>query len=104
MTAQILNICKGTKENPGKIEGNVVFTYLDVFAKDSDFEKYLPEYKNLDELKEHYRKGGLGDSKIKNFYYYKICDSIISLDVSLENTNDITYTEPRILNKKVNKK
>ena len=54
-------------EDPGQIEGNVVFTYLDVFCKDSDFEKYLPEYKNLDELKAHYQKGGLGDMKIKKF-------------------------------------
>jgi len=54
-------------EDPGKIEGNVVFTYLDVFCKDDSFEKYLPEYKSLDELKDHYRKGGLGDMKIKKF-------------------------------------
>ena len=54
-------------EDPGKVEGNVVFTYLDVFCKDEDFEKFLPEYKNLDELKEHYKKGGLGDMKIKKF-------------------------------------
>ncbi len=56
-------------ELPGKVEGNVVFTYLDVFCKEDSFEKYLKEYKNLDELKEHYRKGGLGDVKIKNFLY-----------------------------------
>ena len=54
-------------EDPGKVEGNVVFTYLDVFCKDDSFEKFMPEYKNLDELKEHYRKGGLGDMKIKRF-------------------------------------
>ena len=54
-------------EDPGKVEGNVVFTYLDVFCKDEDFEKYLPEYKNLDELKDHYKRGGLGDMKIKKF-------------------------------------
>ncbi len=54
-------------EDPGKVEGNTVFTYLDVFSKPEDFEKYLPEYKNLDELKEHYRRGGLGDMKIKKF-------------------------------------
>ena len=54
-------------DDPGKVEGNVVFTYLDVFCKDEDFEKYLPEYKNLDELKDHYRRGGLGDMKIKKF-------------------------------------
>ena len=53
--------------DPGKIEGNVVFTYLDVFSKDEDFKKYLPEYNNLDELKNHYKKGGLGDVLIKKF-------------------------------------
>lgn len=56
-------------EDPGKIEGNTVFTYLDCFCKDSDFEKYLPEYKNLDELKAHYRRGGLGDVKCKKFLF-----------------------------------
>ncbi len=54
-------------EDPGKVEGNTVFTYLDVFAKPEDFEKYLPEYKNLEELKAHYKRGGLGDMKIKKF-------------------------------------
>lgn len=54
-------------EDPGKVEGNVVFTYLDVFCKEDSFEKYLPEYKNLDELKAHYMRGGLGDMKIKRF-------------------------------------
>lgn len=54
-------------DDPGKVEGNVVFTYLDVFANDSHFEKYLPDYKNLDELKAHYEKGGLGDVKCKKF-------------------------------------
>ena len=54
-------------EDPGEVQGNVVFAYLDVFAKDEDFEKYLPEYKNLDELKAHYTRGGLGDMKIKKF-------------------------------------
>ena len=54
-------------EDPGQVEGNTVFTYLDVFSKPEDFEKYLPEYKNLDELKAHYKRGGLGDMKIKRF-------------------------------------
>ncbi len=54
-------------EDPGKVEGNMVFTYLDVFSKPEDFEKYLPEYKNLEELKAHYSRGGLGDMKIKKF-------------------------------------
>lgn len=53
--------------DPGKIEGNVVFAYLDAFCRDEHFEKYLPSYKNLDELKDHYRKGGLGDVKVKLF-------------------------------------
>ena len=51
----------------GHLEGNTVFTYLDAFSKPEDFAKYLPEYKNLDELKEHYTRGGLGDVKIKRF-------------------------------------
>lgn len=53
--------------DPGEVEGNTVFTYLDAFCKDEDFEKYLPDYKNLDELKDHYRRGGLGDVKVKRF-------------------------------------
>ena len=56
-------------EDPGKVEGNMVFTYLDCFCKEDSFSKYLPEYNNLDELKDAYRKGGLGDVKIKNFLY-----------------------------------
>lgn len=56
-------------EDPGKIEGNCVFTYLDAFCNDEHFTKYLPGYKNLDELKVHYQKGGLGDVKIKKFLF-----------------------------------
>ena len=56
-------------EDPGKIEGNTVFTYLDALANDEDFRKYLPEYKNLEELKNHYKRGGLGDVKIKKFLF-----------------------------------
>lgn len=52
-------------EDPGKIEGNTVFTYLDAFCKADSFEKYLPDYPNLDALKEHYQRGGLGDVKVK---------------------------------------
>ena len=54
-------------EDPGKLEGNTVFTYLDAFCKDEQFAEYLPEYANLDELKEHYQRGGLGDVKVKKF-------------------------------------
>ena len=54
-------------EDPGQIEGNSVFTYLDAFCTDEDFAQFLPEYNNLDELKEHYMRGGLGDVKVKKF-------------------------------------
>ena len=53
--------------DPGHVEGNPVFIYLDAFCKPEQFAKYLPEYKNLDELKDHYQRGGLGDMKIKRF-------------------------------------
>ena len=55
--------------DPGNIKGNVVFTYLDAFSNDEHFKKYLPEYQNLNELKAHYKRGGLGDVKIKNFLF-----------------------------------
>ncbi len=54
-------------EDPGKIEGNCVFTYLDAFSSQEDFAEFLPDYNNLDELKEHYQRGGLGDVKVKKF-------------------------------------
>ena len=53
--------------DPGHLEGNTVFTYLDAFSKQEHFERYLPEYANLDELKAHYKRGGLGDVKVKKF-------------------------------------
>ena len=54
-------------EDPGQVEGNPVFIYLDAFCRDEHFETYLPDYKNLDELKAHYTRGGLGDVKVKRF-------------------------------------
>lgn len=54
-------------EDPGHIEGNVVFTYLDALCTDGHFAEYLPDYANLDEMKEHYRRGGLGDGTCKKF-------------------------------------
>ena len=54
-------------EDPGKLEGNTVFTYLDAFCKDEYFAQFLPEYTNLQELKDHYTRGGLGDVKVKKF-------------------------------------
>lgn len=53
--------------DPGKVEGNPVFIYLDAFCQDRHFQEFLPEYANLDELKAHYTKGGLGDVKVKRF-------------------------------------
>lgn len=54
-------------EDPGSLEGNTVFTYLDAFCREEHFERYLPDYANLDELKAHYQRGGLGDVKVKKF-------------------------------------
>ncbi len=54
-------------QDPGKVEGNPVFTYLDAFSTDEHFAEFLPEYANLDELKAHYQRGGLGDVKVKKF-------------------------------------
>lgn len=54
-------------DDPGKLEGNTVFTYLDAFCKPEHFPEFLPEYANLDELKAHYKRGGLGDMKVKRF-------------------------------------
>ena len=54
-------------EDPGSLEGNTVFTYLDAFCKPEYFAEFLPEYQNLDELKAHYTRGGLGDVKVKKF-------------------------------------
>ena len=56
-------------EDPGSIIGNTVFTYLDALCTDDDFKEFLPEYHNLDELKAHYQRGGLGDVKIKKFLF-----------------------------------
>ncbi len=54
-------------QDPGKLEGNTVFTYLDAFCQPEHFAEFLPEYQNLDELKAHYQRGGLGDVKVKKF-------------------------------------
>ena len=54
-------------EDPGETENNPVFIYLDAFSRDEHFAEFLPEYQNLDELKAHYQRGGLGDVKVKKF-------------------------------------
>ena len=63
--------------DPGHVEGNMVFTYLDAFSKQEDFADFLPEYQNLEEMKEHYRRGGLGDVKCKKFLL-KVMENMLS--------------------------
>ena len=62
--------------DPGKLEGNTVFTYLDAFCKDELFAEYLPDYNCLQELKDHYTRGGLGDVKVKKFLYSVIMEEL----------------------------
>ena len=74
--------------DPGKIEGNTVFTYLDAFSKEEDFGLFLPEYNNLDELKDHYKRGGLGDVKVKKFLLNVL---------NKESYVDLRKTKPKII-------
>lgn len=62
--------------DPGHVEGNIVFTYLDAFCEDKHFKEFLPEYENLDALKKKYQEGGLGDSTIKNFLF-NVLESVL---------------------------
>ena len=63
-------------EDPGKLEGNTVFTYLDAFCRDELFAEYLPEYNCLQELKDHYTRGGLGDVKVKKFLHSVLMEEL----------------------------
>ena len=63
--------------DPGHVEGNMVFTYLDAFSKQEDFAEFLPEYQNLEEMKEHYKRGGLGDVKCKKLLL-KVKENMLS--------------------------
>lgn len=63
-------------EDPGKLDGNCVFIYLDAFCNDDYFAEYLPEYQNLQELKDHYTRGGLGDMKVKKFLYSVLMENL----------------------------
>lgn len=79
-------------EDPGKLEGNTVFTYLDAFSKKEHFEEFLPDYSCLDELKEHYQKGGLGDVKVKKFLNNVIQSELEPIrNRRLEYQKDIAY-------------
>lgn len=93
--------------DPGKVEGNVVFTYLDAFCKDEHFAKYLPEYKNLNELKEHYQRGGLGDVKIKNFLASILIETISPIRErreKLAQNKEAVYKALRLGSEKARKK
>ena len=63
--------------DPGHVEGNMVFTYLDAFSKQEDFAEFLPDYACLDDMKEHYKRGGLGDVKCKKFLL-KVMENMLS--------------------------
>lgn len=81
--------------DPGTVEGNAVFTYLDAFSKDEDFAKYLHDYQNLDEMKDHYRRGGLGDMKCK-----KLLNSILNemLEPIRQRRHELEQDIPEIYN------
>ncbi len=81
--------------DPGTVEGNAVFTYLDAFSCDEHFTKYLPDYKNLDEMKDHYRRGGLGDMKCK-----KLLNSILNemLEPIRQRRHELEQDIPEIYN------
>lgn len=64
-------------QDPGKLEGNTVFTYLDAFCQPEHFAEFLPDYQSLDELKAHYQRGGLGDVKVKKFLNH-VMQSLLS--------------------------
>ena len=81
-------------EDPGSIEGNTVFTYLDALCKDEHFKKYLSEYNNLDELKAHYKRGGLGDVKIKKFLFNVLNEELTPIrEKRLELSKDMSYID-----------
>lgn len=81
--------------DPGNVEGNAVFTYLDAFSCDEHFAKYLPDYQNLEEMKEHYRRGGLGDMKCK-----KLLNSILNemLEPIRQRRHELEQDIPEIYN------
>ena len=93
-------------EDPGHTEGNIVFSYLDAFCEDKYFAEYLPEYSNLEEMKEHYRRGGLGDRICKKFLIQileEILAPIRARRAQWENKIDSIYDILDIGNKKAQK-
>lgn len=81
-------------EDPGCVEGNCVFIYLDALCKEEHFKKYLPEYSNLDELKKHYQNGGLGDVKIKKFLFNVLNEELTPIrERRIELAKNIAYID-----------
>lgn len=81
-------------EDLGNVEGNPVFIYLDALCNDEHFKKYLPEYNNLDELKAHYSRGGLGDVKIKRFLFNVLNDELAPIrERRIELSNNMDYID-----------
>ena len=81
-------------EDPGCVEGNTVFIYLDALVNDDHFKKYLPEYHNLDELKDHYKRGGLGDVKIKKFLFNVLNEELTPIrERRIELAKDMDYID-----------
>ncbi len=81
-------------DDPGQIEGNTVFIYLEAFCNDNHFSKYLPEYHNLDELKDHYRHGGLGDVKIKKFLFNVLNEELLPIrEKRMELAKNMNYID-----------
>lgn len=68
-----------TIDSPGHLEGNCPFIYLDAFSRDEHFERYLPDYKNLQELKDHYTRGGVGDGTVKKLLYNVIEEELVPI-------------------------
>ncbi len=94
-------------EDPGDTKNNTVFIYLEALATDEHFKKYLPDYKNLDELKDHYEKGGLGDVKVKRFLYDVIEDTLRPIREKrkyYEENIDLVYNILKEGSKKADKK
>ena len=86
-------------EDPGRVEGNPVFIYLDALCKEEHFNKYLPEYHNLDELKEHYQRGGLGDVKIKKFLFNVLNEELAPIrERRIELSKNMDYIEEVLKN------
>ena len=81
--------------DPGHTEGNVVFTYLDAFCTDEHFAEFLPDYANLEEMKAHYRRGGLGDGTCKKFLFNTVYDILVAGTAKAVETTNETLAQVR---------